>query len=89
MDKPTLPEPVSFSYDIENMTVVKGFTKGQVIAHGEAMAAWGAAQERERIKILIEQQRGLGYHDDYSDQHLGHDNLVDTLVLLLSAHQGD
>lgn len=48
MDKPTPPEPVSLSYDIENLTVVKGFTKGQVIAHGEAMAAWGAAQERER-----------------------------------------
>ena len=51
--------------------------------------AWGASQERERIKVLIEQQRGLGYSDDCSDQHLGHDNLVDTLVLLLSAHQGD
>ena len=44
MDKPALPEPVSLGYDIEYMTVIKGFTKGQVIAHGDAMAAWGAAQ---------------------------------------------
>ena len=56
MDKPALPEPVSLGYDIENMTVIKGFTKGQVIAHGDAMAAWGAAQEREKLKPLTDEQ---------------------------------
>lgn len=47
MDKPTLPPLRELYADDENGVSVLGISDNDIAAYGEAMAAWGAAQERE------------------------------------------
>lgn len=49
MDKPTPPKAKKLATDSGDGHITEGFTESQMLAHGEAMAAWGAAQERKAL----------------------------------------
>lgn len=51
MDKPTPPKP--FTYVKRAATELPLVFLSEAIEHGNAMAAWGAAQEREKAADLL------------------------------------
>lgn len=85
MDKPTPPKTIT-TRTLGTGPAVEFVFLTDAIAHGEAMAAWGAAQERERIKTLTKAQPRK--RDSYTGPYAGFAESI-TLPEQSEPEQGD